>query len=774
MATPADKDSLDNINKINESAKTLANTYKQIEQSTGRLNADQKETLDIAKSLVNVSYEIGKSINLRISGEAKSRDIAKQIKVLTQNQLNQNGELNKLTDNSVKANIAKRITQQQLVRATQEQITAEEKLGQKASTVANIQSTIRNYEAGIIQARLNNNNILARTLSHLKNQASLNLSTAKQAERDAKEDLKNKDRALSSATKISEEAKKQSKIAYDAKKAYEAAIDAQKQELELLNKAKIIAQGKEVLNVLAEKFNVKQIKDMFTLVGVFKMILDSALNYNKISVEIGKNFGYGAEQANRVASNLVSIAQHSDNVNVTLKNAAESMNQLNTQTGFVAEYSAKTLETQIMLTKQFGLTADEAAGVYKLSVLTGKSSEQVNKAMVGAFVASRNQLKVGLPFKATIAEAAKVSGQLAANLKNNPELLVQAVSQAKALGTTLEQTKRQGESLLDFESSIESELKAELLTGQAINLERARAAALMGDQVTVMKELTDQGMTLEKFQNMNVLAQKSFAAAIGLSSDELANQLTKQKLAVESGKSLAQLTEEEALEAEKRQNIQDKFNAAVEKLQDLIGNLVAGPFGQFLELLVNSLGVITKIGVALGAVYVVSKAITVTQALLTALKTEESIATGVNNLLLTAKTAIMNTQLGIAVAAAAAAVVANPLLGLAGLAAAAGVGALVYSQMKDGVIDPKKGPVMYGDFGSVQLNPRDKAMYDADGRIKVGTNLNPQQSTQDNSGVVAAIDRQTNVIASKNYSPTMKIDGVVVSTIAAQSSYNLA
>ena len=173
-------------------------------------------------------------------------------------------------------------------------------------------------------------------MTYEKGLANLALTSAKQAEKDAKDDLKNKDKALSSATKLTEEAQKQTKIAIDAKIAYEAAIEAQKKELELLNKAKIVAQGKEVLNVLAEKFNVKQIKDMFTLVGIFKMILDSALNYNKISVEVGKNFGYGADQANRVASNLVSIAQHSDNVNVTLKNASEAMGQLNEQTGFVA------------------------------------------------------------------------------------------------------------------------------------------------------------------------------------------------------------------------------------------------------------------------------------------------------------------------------------------------------------------------------------------------------------------------------------------------------
>jgi hypothetical protein len=52
------------------------------------------------------------------------------------------------------------------------------------------------------------------------------------------------------------------------------------------------------------------------------------------------------------------------------------------------------------------------------------------------------------------------------------------------------------------------------------------------------------------------------------------------------------------------------------------------------------------------------------------------------------------------------------------------MGALgTYMAMKDGIIDPSKGPVMTGGFGSVQLDPNDKAMYGADGKIKVGTDL---------------------------------------------------
>jgi len=215
--------------------------------------------------------------------------------------------------------------------------------------------------------------------------------------------------------------------------------------------------------------------------------------------------------------------------------------------------------------------------------------------MLRGYVATRNSLNVGVPFRAAIAEAAKVSSQLASNLKNNPEAIIKGVVATRALGTSLEQAKSQSEKLLDFQSSIESELKAELITGQQLKLERTRAAALMGDQVTVAEELAAQGMTAAKFSGMNVIAQKSYAEALGTTSDELANKLAKREMAIASGKSLAQITAEEADEAAKRQDIQTKFNAAMEKLQSIIGNLVAGPLGTMLEMLSGALNIINFI-----------------------------------------------------------------------------------------------------------------------------------------------------------------------------------
>ena len=325
---------------------------------------------------------------------------------------------------------------------------------------------------------------------------------------------------------------------------------------------------------------------------IFTFILKQALKANEQTVALGKALGTSSEQ---YRENLASAARSSNNINVTTENQVAAFDELTKATGFAYEFSADQLETQIKLTKQVGLQADEAANVQKFATLTGKTSEETYKSFVRGLTSARNQLKVGINFKATLAEALKVSGQLSANLGNDPIRIAKAIVQAKAFGMTLEQTAKTSESLLDFSSSIENELKAELLTGKQLNLERARAAALAGDQATVAEEIAKNIGTAADFTKMNVFQQKALAESVGMTADELANTLTNREQAIKSGKSLAQVTEEEAAKALERQNIQDKFNQSILKLQDFFGSLVAGPVGQLLDSLIKIIGLVSNV-----------------------------------------------------------------------------------------------------------------------------------------------------------------------------------
>ena len=744
---------LDLLQKQNTAAKELEGTYKNIEKSGRRLTDDEKELLEFTKDIASFSSTIEKSIQKRVSGTATSKDLSKSIKEL---------EYDKLQNERKYQDVSQKINQQKATALIQARKSAREE---------------RNIQAEIRQ-ELANQDQLQNLIESLKQSGTAadraRLSIAQEELRSSRSALNILEKKLQKTIGQKDQQKELFKNLEASEEAHKKIIKEQEKELVLAKEALKQKQKEEALNEIKKRLRLDELKEMFTLAGLFKMIIDAGLRFNKTSVEIGKNLGYGADNANRVTESLVDIANHSGNVNVTLKNAAEAMSELNTATGGVAEYSADTLKTQILLTKQFGLTGEEAAGIYKFSTLSGKASSQINEEMAGAFASTRNMVKGSANFKTTMAEVSKTSGQLAANFQNNPAEITKAVVQAQALGTSLEQVAKQGETLLNFESSIESELKAELLTGKQLNLERARAAALAGDQVALAEELNKNVGTLEDFQKMNVLQQKSLAEAMGLTADQLADQLRKQKIAQEQGKSLVEITKEEALEAEKRQAIQDKFNAAILKLQDFIGNLVAGPFATLLEMATNLLIVIGKVLAPIQWLFDLTKAIGSTiGGWLDKLSIVGTILKGIASLLIIS-----------AAYAAYQGLANNPVLNLipfggvvaGGIAAAAilsGGFAMVNSQKADDMVSEggygKR--TLLSPEGAIKLNDKDTVI--------AGTNLGGGEGSKmpsiDLTPMVAAIN-EVRAAVDRLYSKDQSInmDGKKVGNTLVQGSYKVA
>ena len=166
-----------------------------------------------------------------------------------------------------------------------------------------------------------------------------------------------------------------------------------------------------------------------------------------------------------------------------------------------------------------------------------------------------------------------------------PEKLGEAAAAARGLGMSLEGMDKIASGLLDFESSIAAEMEAELLTGQALNLEKARELALNNDLAGVANELANQGITSAKFSKMNRLEQEAQAKALNMSRDQMADMLIQQGLYVgmnEKGLSDAQKV---ALEDMKRVDAQEKFATAIGKLQQALAPIV----GFFADILSNSL-----------------------------------------------------------------------------------------------------------------------------------------------------------------------------------------
>ena len=342
------------------------------------------------------------------------------------------------------------------------------------------------------------------------------------------------------------------------------------------------------LGSLVGDFNIMEL----SAEGIAAYLINAGFKADEQITKLARSLNQTKIQALGTRYEMSAIANSSGDAFITTDKLLESTAKLGQQLGIAQTFSADLTKEFTVLTGKMGLSEEAAGGLAKLTVATGKNAKSITNEALGAAQTLQAQAGIQLDNKQILEEAGKVSGQLLANFKGNPTAIAAAVTQVKLLGTSLEQTKKQSESLLDFQSSIENELKAELITGQQLNLERARALSLSGDQAGVAKELANQNMNFNKFSQMNVLAQKDFAAALGLSADELSDQLLKQQYLGKSTKEVAALAGEEVANRLQALTAQDKFNNAVIKLQDILVRIVDGPIGILLDGLASTLSLL--------------------------------------------------------------------------------------------------------------------------------------------------------------------------------------
>ena len=344
--------------------------------------------------------------------------------------------------------------------------------------------------------------------------------------------------------------------------------------------------------------------------AVFMFFAQAINKADQQATKLGKSLGVSKDQAFQLRENFVQYSRAVGDNFINTDRLFKAQSELSEQLGIAVQYSNEELDTFSRLTEIVGLSADEAGRLTKFSAAAGlNNKDYVASLRVASFYAQQTT-KTHFSDKEILQDVSKLSAGILTKFQNNPKAIAEAVVQARALGLSLEQVDKIGDSLLNWESSIENQLKAQLLTGKQLNLERARYLALTGSQAELSQEIAKQAGSLAEFESMNVIAQKSLAEAFGMSRDELADMLMKQEAITKYGSEAAKLNKEQ-LEYMKEHNlsadqmldkitnqrsIQDKFNDAMLKLQDIVGNLVAGPFGALLDMLSNILNVVGLIG----------------------------------------------------------------------------------------------------------------------------------------------------------------------------------
>ena len=486
----------------------------------------------------------------------------------------------------------------------------------------------------------------------------------------------------------------------------------------------------------------KSITDPTTILTTF---ITLAFKADKQITQLANSLGVSKQEAEGLRKEFVNFAVSTNDVYLNAERLIKAQTDLSEQLGITVKFSKEELATFSKLTGIVGLTADEATKLDLVSKTTGVTLEQYEGSLLKSALYAGKAANIHLSAKQTLQEVSKLSSLILLRFQGNPDALAKAVFQAKALGTNLQQINQIGESLLNFETSIENELKAELLTGRQLNLERARYAALTGNQLELTQAITEEVGSLADFSNMNVIAQQSLAQAFGLSAEQLGDMLFKQDALnryggeaekatndqIKAYEKLAQtqkgLTLNQYLSQQSQQlEAQEKFNNAMVKMQEIISKLATGPIIDFADTLATVAnnawalyGGLTLIAGLSLAKTVGSLVLMVAQlSLISAAKTAGAAADVTSAAAMGTQVAAASTLAategiitGEKIAQAAASSIINPIAAVLGMVAAAAAVAFIVNaalkkpkMAKGGIVVPTPGgtDVTVGEAGSAE------------------------------------------------------------------------
>jgi hypothetical protein len=382
----------------------------------------------------------------------------------------------------------------------------------------------------------------------------------------------------------------------NALKLNEAAEDQLRTLIDIAQKEKEQEKNLTSINKVLDKIGIGSILS-------FKAILDGVFKVDNQITQMSRSLGISKDAAGKLRDSMASYAIASKDSFINVERLAKAQEGLTEQLGIAVDFGNEERETFARLTEITGLSADEAGKLATFSAATGKSTRAYVSDLRVASMESSRANKIHISDKELLSSVAKLSAGILVKFQGNPKALAAAVVEAKKLGANLETVNKIGDSLLDWESSIENELEAELITGKKINLERAREAALTGNQLDLTREIADQVGTLSDYQEMNVIAQTSLAKAFGLNRDEMSEMLMKQEAINKYGEKASELNAEQLAYMEKhgmsaeqmlekvenQRSTQEKFNDLMTKFQEIIANIAAGPLGTMLKLITDIL-----------------------------------------------------------------------------------------------------------------------------------------------------------------------------------------
>ena len=241
-----------------------------------------------------------------------------------------------------------------------------------------------------------------------------------------------------------------------------------------------------------------------------------------------KNLGLMGKQGSEVQRTARLIAREYASIGVTITQSVDSLTSLSKAFGSVSSLTKEMVATTAAFSAQLGISEDTSANVQKnMAQISGKSVKDATSGMMG--FAQSMSVAAEVPLPEVMNDLANLSESVRTTFRGNTMELIKATVEARRMGLSIESLGKTSEGLLDFNTSVNSEMEASVLLGKNINFIEARRKAFAGDILGANKEILKTLKSVGDFDKLNMFQKKALAQATGKTVEELQNMLQREK-----------------------------------------------------------------------------------------------------------------------------------------------------------------------------------------------------------------------------------------------------
>ena len=357
----------------------------------------------------------------------------------------------------------------------------------------------------------------------------------------------------------------------------------------------------------------KMVMSGLSLGGAMALVTKALQLANQLAGSVGKEFGAlgmtneaFSNRINRTVPDMMKLGLSADDLNSSItmltSEFGQNINQIDDAGGGIEAMAMRIADSG----KAMGLQTQEATKLFgTVMKITDLSAEQTENLLEQT---ASLAMQSGVAPQVVMRDIANSGELFAGHMKDGGKNVLEAAIRARQLGLNLDTVAKIGDTLMNFQSSLNAEMEASIMIGRQINLQKARELYLAGDLSGMQDEILKQVGSEQKFNQMNIMQKQALAKAVGMNVQELQKMMSAEKDMAEINGELKEtnpfkdMIGEDTLTA--IDELTNKFNATLAQvgveLIPTFEGLVESLSG-VMDMLTEGIGVANLFGIAMGA-----------------------------------------------------------------------------------------------------------------------------------------------------------------------------